>query len=89
MDLNRQENETLFEHKLRLCKSKINREIDLDWSEIVDLLGLDVSADHLRKTAYGIVEYDEYIHGLNGVATKILSISDLVGNSDLIDSTKL
>ena len=49
----------------------------MDWSEIVDLLGLNVSADHLRKTAYGMVEYDEYIHGFNGVATTILSISDL------------
>lgn len=77
MNLNKQDNETLFEYKLRLCKSKINREIDLDWSEIVNLLGLDVSADHLRKTAYGMIEYDEYIHGFNGVATKILSISDL------------
>ena len=60
MDLNRQNNETAFEHKLRLCKSKINREIDLDWAEIAELLKLDVSADHLRKTAYGIVEYDQY-----------------------------
>jgi len=49
----------------------------LDWSEIVELLGLDVSADHLRKTAYGLIEYDNYIHGFNGVATTILSISDL------------
>lgn len=77
MDLNRQQDETFFEYKLRLCKAKINREIDLDWMEIVDLLGLDVSADHLRKTAYGIMEYDDYIHGFNGVATTILSISDM------------
>lgn len=49
----------------------------MDWQEIVDLLGLDVSADHLRKTAYGIIEYDSYIHGFDGVATTILSISDL------------
>jgi predicted phosphodiesterase len=77
MDLNRQDNETSFEHKLRLCKSKINREIDLDWSEIVELLGLDVSADHLRKTAYGMIEYDDYIKGFSGIATTILSVSDL------------
>lgn len=31
----------------------------------------------MRKTAYGLLEYDTYIHGFNGVATKILSISDL------------
>jgi len=56
---------------------KLNREIDLDWQEIVDVLNLGVSADHLRKTAYGLLEYDEYIHGFEGVATTILSISDL------------
>lgn len=71
------DNETAFEHKLRLCKAKINHDIDLDWQEIVDVLRLEVSADHLRKTAYGILEYDTYIHNINGVATKILSISDL------------
>lgn len=49
----------------------------MDWQEIVDILGLDVSADHLRKTAYGMLEYDNYIHGFSGVATTILSISDL------------
>lgn len=60
-----------------MCKSKLNKEIDLDWAEIVDLLGIDVSADHLRKTAYGLIEYDEYVHSFGGVATTILSISDL------------
>lgn len=76
-ELNKLPNETSFEYKLRLCKAKINKEIDLDWQEIVDYLGLDVSADHLRKTAYGILEYDSYIRGFDGVATTILSISDL------------
>jgi predicted phosphodiesterase len=77
IDINRLPNETPFEYKLKLCKAKINKDIDLDWSEIVDRLGLDVSADHLRKTAYGLIEYDAYIHGFDGVATTILSISDL------------
>lgn len=76
-ELKRLDNETPFEYKLRLCKAKINKEIDLDWVEIVQLLGLDISADHLRKTAYGLIEYDEYIHGFDGVATRIISISDL------------
>ena len=77
LSLDKQPNENNFEWKLRLCKAKINREIDLDWQEIVDMLGLDVHPDHLRKTAYGLIEYDEYIHGFGGVATTILSISDL------------
>ena len=76
-DFTKLENETLFEWKLRLCKAKINKEIDLDWQEIVELLDLGISADHLRKTAYGLIEYDEYIHGVNGVGTTILSLSDL------------
>jgi len=61
---------------LRLCKAKINKEIDLDWQEIVDILGLDIHYDHLRKIAYGLIEYDNYLKEGNGVATRILSISD-------------
>jgi len=56
----RRENETFFEWKLRLIVGKIEKTIDLDWIEIRDLLGLDCSPDHLRKTAYGIYEYYEY-----------------------------
>ena len=76
MNLSRLDNESFFEWKLRLCKAKLNHEIDYDWQEIADALNLNVSADHLRKTAYGLAEYDEYIHGDQGVATSILSISD-------------
>lgn len=74
--MKRIDGESTFEHKLRLCKAKINKDIDLEWQEIVDILGMDVHYDHLRKTAYGLVEYDNYIHGINGVATRILSLSD-------------
>lgn len=49
----------------------------MDWQEISDMLEVGLSADHLRKTAYGMIEYDEYIHGFNGVHTTVLSISDL------------
>lgn len=77
MDYNRQIDETAFEHKRRLCIAKKNHEIDLDWVEIVDILGLDCSPEHLRKVAVGIWEYDNYINGFDGVATTILSISDL------------
>lgn len=74
---NRLENETSFEWKLRLCKAKLNKDIDLDWSEIADILELDVSADHLRKTAYGLIEYDNYIHNCEGASERILCISDI------------
>lgn len=72
----RQEDENQFEYKLRLCLGKLKKEIDLEWDEIAELIGEDVSADHLRKTAYGLKEYHEYLNGFTGVATRILSISD-------------
>lgn len=77
MDLTRLAHETSFEWKLRCCKAKLNHETDMDWQEIVDMLGLPVSGDHLRKTAYGLVEYDNYINGSEPGATTILSLSDL------------
>lgn len=77
MDIKRREKETEFEWKLRLCLAKKRNEIDLDWQEIVDILGLDINKDQLRKQAVGYFEYDEYIHGYGGVANRILAISDL------------
>lgn len=59
--IKRRDNENDFEFKTRLCIAKLNKEIDLDWSEIVELLNLNVNADHLRKIAYGIKEYDNFI----------------------------
>ncbi len=53
-------NDKQFEKKLELCLQKLNKEVDLDWVEIVELLGLDCSGDHLRKTAYGIKECYDY-----------------------------
>lgn len=60
MDINRRENESFMDWKLRLLVAKIDKLIDLDWVEIRDLLSLDCSPDHLRKTAYGIYEYAKY-----------------------------
>lgn len=59
--LKRKNNETDFEYKIRLCIAKLNKEIDLDWIEIVELLGLDCSSDHLRKLSYGYKECMDYI----------------------------
>jgi hypothetical protein len=57
----RRETETDFEWKIRLCNAKLNKEIDLDWSEIASLLKLDVSSDHLRKLSYAYKEFSEYM----------------------------
>ena len=53
--------ESDFEYKVRLCLLKLNKEIDLDWIEIVEQLNLECSADHLRKLAYAYKEYSEYL----------------------------
>lgn len=50
-----------FEEKVSLCLQKLDRSIDLDWSEIVEKLGLDCSADHLRKLSYAYKEYSDYV----------------------------
>jgi len=60
MNLTQLENESFLQWKLRLIAAKINKEIDTDWSELSEVLGLGVSGDHLRKTSYGIMEYKEY-----------------------------
>jgi hypothetical protein len=54
--LKRRENESEFDYKVRLCVSKLNKEIDLDWIEIIDLLKLNMSPDHLRKLSYAYKE---------------------------------
>lgn len=63
--------------QIRCCLAKRRKETDMDWIEIRDMLGLDITPDQLRKQAVGYEEYDNYIHGFSGVATTILSISDL------------
>jgi predicted phosphodiesterase len=75
MDCLRKQGESDFEWKLRLCLDKLNKKIDLDWQEIIDILGLDMHPDNLRKTSYGYLEYDNYMKNI-GIATRILSISD-------------
>lgn len=58
--LKRQKDESDFDYKVRLCIAKLNKEIDLDWSEIRDLLNLDCSPDHLRKLSYAYKEILEH-----------------------------
>lgn len=77
MNKQRLPQESAFEYKLRLIKAHQSGELDADWNEICALLGNQQNPDHLRKVAKGIMEYDDYIHGHNGVANRILAISDL------------
>lgn len=59
-NLKRRENESELKYKVRLCVAKLNKEIDLDWVEINQILGLNQSGDHTRKLAYAYKEiYDD------------------------------
>lgn len=76
-ELQQRRDESDFEYKLRLIRAKDRHEVDLDWSEIAGLLNDNVSADHLRKMAKGIMEYDNYLNEQKFGDRTILSISDL------------
>lgn len=74
--LKRMDGESEFDHKLRLCKAKLNQELDLSWSDICSLLNLGISGESLRKRAYGYVEMEEHLKSGSAVQNRILAISD-------------
>lgn len=79
-DYLRKENESFQEYKIRLCNAKLNKEIDKSWEEIVELLGLDCSADHLRKVSYGLKEFLDYDNERklrNNDKIKVLVMNDI------------
>ena len=59
--LDKRVNENDFEYKVRLCNAKLNKQIDLDWIELVEKLGLNCSSDHLRKLSYAYKEFSDYL----------------------------
>lgn len=60
--LQRKDEESDFDYKVRLCIAKLNKEIDFDWSELIDLLNLECSPDHLRKLSYAYKEMSENLY---------------------------
>lgn len=52
----KKDGETPFQYKIRVCLSKLNQEIQDDWQDIVNELGLNEHYDSLRKKAYGYKE---------------------------------
>lgn len=79
-DYLRKENESFQEYKIRLCNAKLNKEIDKSWEEIVELLGLDCSANHLRKVSYGLKEFLDYDNERklrNNDKIKVLVMNDI------------
>jgi predicted phosphodiesterase len=58
-NLDRLQGETKFRHLVRLSVGKLNKEHSLDWLELVDMFGLDYSAETLRKKSYGWKDFIE------------------------------
>lgn len=52
--------ETFMDWKIRLIVDKLEKNIDIDWTEMVNLLGIGCSSSHLRKVSYGIYEAWQY-----------------------------
>ena len=60
----RKENESLYEYQIRLSLGILNKEVgyeELEWEDVKELLGSTKHRDSLRKEAYGLKIYDEYI----------------------------
>lgn len=63
--LKKKDDETEYEYGLRLIKTKKEGIVDLDWSEIVTLTGLELNKDSLRKSqdtiygGYNVAKYYE------------------------------
>lgn len=73
------DDETHFEWQLRLINEHKNNPSSKrpSWRQIIELLGENVSVDHFRKYATGVLACYEYMNDTQGVATRILSISDI------------
>lgn len=59
----RKDGESEFDWLIRLVVAKIEKEHDLDWIEIRDLIGLECHQDTLRKESMGMYKY--HIHMQN------------------------
>lgn len=66
-----------FINKIDLCLKKLDGELNVDWEDIIDILGLTCSPHHLRKVAYGYKEYRDNVEFCNDSKIKILCISDI------------
>ena len=77
-DYNRLPDEKRSDYLVRLVQGKLNKELDMDWSEIANLTNIDYSSDNMRKVGYGVkILADLIAQEENDVHKRILSISDL------------
>ena len=78
------ENENDYEYGLRLIEIKVEQNpIDLEWSDIVDLLGLNIHYDSLRKAAnvtpysgYNVMKYYKEKHATENAESSYLDELD-------------
>lgn len=54
--LKKLDEETQWEYGLRLIESKVNKDLDIEWQDLVEILELDCHRDSLRK-ATSVTEY--------------------------------
>lgn len=54
MKIEKYQYELPSEYLKRLVRAKLNKEIDLDWSEISVLTGVEYSSESMRKISYGV-----------------------------------
>ena len=71
-----------FEQLKNLVISKLDKDSDLSWEDICNILDLDLNPHELRKRSYGIKAYDDY---LKSKSISQVSSSDIQNDIDLSD----
>lgn len=74
--------ETKFRHLVRLAVGKLNKEHNMDWLELVDMFGLEYSAETLRKKSYGWKDFveNEEIEQLNDEEVTYKETTEILAN---------
>lgn len=60
-EFNQQGGESYEEWKYRVIFAKVEKKCKLSWGEICHLLNLDCGGDYLRKIAYGVKKYADFL----------------------------
>ena len=60
-EYNQHPGESVEDWKYRIILGKARREVKMSWQEISDMLCLGCGNEYLRKIAYGVLEYDNYL----------------------------
>ena len=60
-EFNQQAGESYEEWKYRVIFAKVEKKCKLSWGEICCLLNLECGGDYLRKIAYGVKKYADFL----------------------------